>query len=173
MTDLKHRFTIITVTYNAGDQLEKTIQSVINQRYPNTEYIIVDGGSSDNTIEIIKKYENQINCWISEDDSGIYEAMNKGVELAKGDWVNFMNAGDKFTENETIAWISQQINPDSDVVFGDRYYIRNGKKTLQKARPIEEIFVRMPFGHQASFFKRELIKNNHFNDTYRYTADYE
>jgi glycosyltransferase involved in cell wall biosynthesis len=167
-----YKLTVVTVTYNAGASLEKTIQSVINQEYPNLEYIIIDGSSTDETIEIIKKYEKNINYWISEPDKGIYEAMNKGIEVAKGDWINFMNAGDAYANNETLAKLSQQIRTESDIVYGDRFYLKKDKKTLQKAMPIETIFKRMPFGHQATFFKRDLIQNIRFNDTYKFAADY-
>ncbi len=79
--------TVITVVYNGEKYLEETIQSVINQTYPNVEYIIIDGGSTDETIDIIKKYEDKIDLWISEKDEGIYDAMNKGIYLATGQWV--------------------------------------------------------------------------------------
>ena len=85
---------IITVSYNSKNVIEETILSVINQTYEKIEYIIIDGGSTDGTIDIIKKYENQITHWISEPDFGIYDAMNKGIGLANGNWVNFMNCGD-------------------------------------------------------------------------------
>jgi len=92
----KPLISIITVVFNGEQLLEKTIQSVINQTYDNVEYIIIDGGSTDRTIEIIQKYEHAIDYWISENDKGIYNAMNKGISLATGAWVNFMNGGDIF-----------------------------------------------------------------------------
>ena len=98
----KDKITIITVTYNAGIVLERTIQSIIEQRYENIEYIVVDGCSSDNTIKIIKEYEEYVNKWISEKDNGLYDAMNKGISLASGDWLFFMNAGDVFYCNNTL-----------------------------------------------------------------------
>lgn len=90
---------IITVVYNADNCLEETIKSVINQNYKNIEYIIIDGGSTDNTLSIIKKYEKQIKMWISEPDNGIYEAMNKGISLCQGEIVGIINAGDTYTSN--------------------------------------------------------------------------
>ena len=88
------KITFITVCYNAIDTLEKTILSIINQTYPNIEYIIIDGASTDGTVDIIKKYEHKLSYWISEPDKGIYDAMNKGLKRATGDYINFMNADD-------------------------------------------------------------------------------
>lgn len=96
------KITIVTVTFNAIGCLEKTINSIIEQNYSNLEYIIIDGGSIDGTIDIIHKYETKISCWISEPDHGIYDAMNKGIHLASGEWINFMNAGDQFASSDIL-----------------------------------------------------------------------
>ena len=103
MTNNFPKVTIVTVTYNAEEYLEQTIKSVIKQDYPNIEYIIIDGASSDRTVEIIKEYQKYISYWTSEPDSGIYDAMNKGIDIATGEWINFMNAGDSFVEKNTIS----------------------------------------------------------------------
>ena len=100
MTNHPHpKFSIITVTYNAGKVLEDTIQSVIFQTYRNVEYIIVDGGSTDHTLEVANKYSDRISKIISEPDKGLYDAMNKGIRLATGDYLCFLNAGDELHEN--------------------------------------------------------------------------
>ena len=90
---------IITVVFNNERYLEDTIMSVLNQSYDNVEYVIIDGGSSDGTLDIIRKYEDEIDYWVSEEDSGIYDAMNKGIDLVMGDWVNFLNSSDTIEKN--------------------------------------------------------------------------
>jgi len=97
--------TVITVVLNGEKALEETIKSVISQTYPNVEYIIIDGGSTDGTLDIIKKYEDYIDYWVSEPDKGIYDAMNKGVDLTTGQWINFINAGDRFYDEDLIEEI--------------------------------------------------------------------
>ena len=107
--DDKPLVSIVTVVFNGEKYLEQTIQSVINQTYDNVEYIIIDGGSTDGTVDIIKNYEDRIDYWISEKDKGIYDAMNKGINLASGEWINFMNAGDIFYDEKVLNTI--YINP--------------------------------------------------------------
>ena len=93
---------IITVSYNAVKTIEDTINSVLNQTYPNIEYIIIDGGSTDGTLDVIKKYQDKITYWVSEPDKGIYDAMNKGALKATGVWLHFMNAGDTFYDEQVL-----------------------------------------------------------------------
>jgi glycosyltransferase involved in cell wall biosynthesis len=118
--DKKPIITVITVARNCEDTIEDTIVNVINQKFRNIEYIIIDGASSDNTLEIIKKYERSIDYWISELDNGIYDAMNKGIDLATGDWINFMNAGDSFYNYNLFSTIFDQFEYNKfDVIYGD------------------------------------------------------
>ncbi|MBV4191775.1 glycosyltransferase, partial [Bacteroides fragilis] len=114
----KPLITVITVCYNAISDIEKTILSVIHQLYSNIEYVIIDGGSVDGTIEIIEKYHDKISYWISESDKGIYDAMNKGVDKATGEWVCFMNAGDTFYSPDTILSVSDCFCHQYDIVYG-------------------------------------------------------
>ena len=115
------RFSIITVTYNAEKALEETIQSIISQTYKDIEYIIVDGGSKDRTLSIIEKYKSHIAKVVSEPDKGLYDAMNKGLKMATGDYVCFLNAGDSLHEDETVTMMVKSIekNQFPDVIYGE------------------------------------------------------
>ena len=108
---------VITIVLNGEEYIEKTIQSVIRQTYKNIEYIVVDGGSTDATLDIIHQYENTIDYWVSENDKGIYDAMNRGIDLSTGWLINFINAGDLFYNNSTIATVSREIG-SAGVIYG-------------------------------------------------------
>ena len=113
------KISVVTVCYNAADCIEHTMLSVLNQSYPDIEYIVIDGGSTDGTVDIIKKYADRLAYWVSEPDKGIYDAMNKGIAAASGSYINFMNAGDTFASDSVLAEIVPQINPNSQIVYGD------------------------------------------------------
>ena len=115
---MDHKVSIITVSYNAGPYIERTIQSVISQTYPNIEYIIIDGKSSDNTVDIIKKYAEHIDHWISEPDNSLYDAMNKGLRKATGEYVWYMNAGDRIYDSTSLEYAMKDAN-NSDFIYGD------------------------------------------------------
>ncbi len=157
---MKKNTTIITVTYNAGVVLERTIQSIIAQKYENIEYIIVDGCSSDNTIEIIKEYEKYIDKWISEKDSGLYDAMNKGISLASGDWLFFMNAGDVFYCDSTLqTFFNNNKTDDYDIIYGDNFIVNSDFKPVRyfKSGVLNRNTIRkgMPVSHQSIFVRLE------------------
>lgn len=139
---------VVTVSYNTVATIEQTILSVINQTYPNIEYIIIDGGSTDGTIEIIKKYENRIHFWISEPDNGIYDAMNKGIDKATGQWINFMNAGDCFHDNKVLESLFGENNYDNCIaIYGNTNLVKNG---LFVGR-----FLNNPFGKYVILFEQD------------------
>lgn len=116
---------IITVTYNAQDVLERTIKSVIGQTVRNFEYIVVDGASKDNTLSIIEKYKNHIDVLVSEKDAGIYDAMNKGMHLAKGDFLWFMNAGDEIASPFILEEMIAKLSSSTDLIYGDALFVNN------------------------------------------------
>ena len=126
------KITIVTVTYNCSKILKETLESCINQDYENVEYIIIDGASTDGTLGIINQYSENISFILSEPDKGIYDAMNKGIEHATGEWIFFLNAGDKFYSNKTLSDLFHNIDSESDAVLGDYYSLSNKGLILHK-----------------------------------------
>lgn len=163
---------IITVSYNAISTIEKTICSVLAQTYSNIEYIIIDGGSTDGTVEVIKKYNDKLTYWVSEPDKGIYDAMNKGIDRMTGDWVNFMNSGDLFYSSDVIEKIVLTVSQSTEIAYGDTMVALSIGTYLQKAKPLKLITQQMVFGHQASFVKARLMKKWQFDISFRSSGDY-
>jgi glycosyltransferase involved in cell wall biosynthesis len=166
------KVTIVTVTYNAEKFVEETIKSVIEQDYPNIEYIIIDGGSSDGTVDIIKKYESHLAYWISESDSGIYDAMNKGIDAATGEWINFMNAGDSFCEKNTLSGIVKYLDTHTDILCGDIYLIGKTRE-YQKAPGLSKAFEGMFCFHQTMFTRTVICKQYKFDTGFKVAGDYD
>ena len=117
---------IITIVFNGEKYLDQTIRSVLDQKYPSIQYIIIDGGSTDTSINIIKKYEKDLYFWISEKDNGISDAFNKGIARATGDIIGIINADDWY-EPKTFERVAQQMD-DADICFGDVQFWKNGEK---------------------------------------------
>lgn len=163
---------IVTVCYNAVDTIEETILSVINQTYPNIEYIVIDGGSTDGTKKIVEKYQHKIRRWMSEADNGIYDAMNKGIGFATGKWINFMNAGDTYYDEKTIEDFIMRVSPYTDIAYGDTMIKLAVGSFIQKAKDIDVLTNQMAFIHQAVFVKTSLHKNMPFDASYRSSGDY-
>ena len=176
------KFSVITVTYNAGKVLEDTIQSVVFQTYRNVEYIIVDGNSKDNTLEIVDKYRNRISQVISEPDKGLYDAMNKGIRLATGDYLCFLNAGDKFHANDTLQRMVDSLKESElpDVLYGETAIVDENGNFLHMRRlstPQQLNWKSFKQGmlvcHQAFFAKRELALQEPYLLEYRFSADFD
>lgn len=163
---------IVTVVFNDVLNIEKTIQSVVEQTYRNIEYIIIDGGSSDGTVEIIKKYQDKIHFWISEPDRGIYDAMNKAIDAARGEWINFMNSGDYFKSPDVVTFFSNTTF-NADIVFGDALIQYPDFQVIWNKLQLSEMWKRMPFCHQASFSRTSLMKNQKFDTRYRLSSDFK
>lgn len=170
------KISVITVCRNVGSQIKETISSVRAQTYANIEYIIVDGASTDNTVNIIKENESKIDKWISESDNGIYDAMNKGLIMATGEWVNFMNVGDCFADDDVVMWIFTEKIPENVRVIGGNTnnVFADGHVEVHYAEESEAVKYRMPFSHQACFVRRTLFdkKSFSFDTRYKYAADY-
>ncbi|MEB3213406.1 MAG: glycosyltransferase family 2 protein [Leptolyngbyaceae bacterium] len=173
---------VITVCRNAEATIEQTIQGVISQTYPHIEYIVIDGASSDRTLDLIKRYSDHITTLISEPDEGVYQAMNKGIRLAKGDWLYFANADDYLFGAEAIADVAAFIaeNPDCDFVYGDHEtrFPWGKRSTYSPASPDNALEQLISLGNcfiqPASFFKAHLFeKIGLFNESYRIASDYE
>jgi len=173
-SDDKAMVSIITVVYNGKEYMEETILSVINQSYANIEYLIIDGASEDGTLNIIRKYEDKIAYWKSEPDSGIYDAMNKGIALATGEWVCFINCGDRFFSNDTLASVLDATPEHADFIYGDhcKIYGFGGTKII-KARSLDYFWKGMPFSHQSLLTRTALLKSRCFDANYGISADYE
>jgi glycosyltransferase involved in cell wall biosynthesis len=172
---IKPKVTVITICLNAEKYLEQTILSVINQDYSNTEYIIIDGKSKDRTIEIIKKYEGKIKIWVSETDSGIYDAMNKGIKFSTGDWINVMNAGDTFVSSQTVSLVMSSVNKNTDLITGDRYSVFENSilKRYEKAGLRNLKKYGMPSGHQSMFIRSKIMRKYLYSTSYRYASDHD
>lgn len=124
------KISIITIVYNGVDLLEDTIKSIIGQSYPNIEYIIVDGASKDGTLDIIKKYEEHIDQWVSEPDKGLYDAMNKGIKMASGDYLWFMNCGDHIHQMNTVQQMMDRNTHNADIIYGEVMLVDEERKAI-------------------------------------------
>lgn len=166
--------TVATIVYNDRRHIEDTIKSVVRQTYPNIEYILVDGGSSDGTVDIIRQYETAISRWISEPDSGIYDAMNKAIAMASGCWIVFMNSNDIFYNDTTISDVFSGHDTDADFLYGS-VIVRGQRDVHLKVpyRPFDRLWQGNAFCHQALFAKTRLLKANGFNTQNQIVSDFE
>ena len=167
------KISVITVVLNSKNLIERTMKSVLDQDYPNIEYIVIDGGSVDGTIEIINLYKSKLKSFLSEPDQGIYDAMNKGLCIAKGDWVNFMNAGDIFISNNAIINAAKEMNSSVDILYGGvevNYY--KFLRTEEAGSP-KNLWKGMQFSHQSTFVNLPYHKKNLFNVNTKIVADLE
>ena len=157
------KYSIITVNYNNKEGLRNTIESVIHQTYRDFEFIVIDGGSTDGSAEVLKEYDSQITYWVSEKDKGIYNAMNKGIAKATGDYLNFMNSGDCFYDEGVLSRVAH-VESDADFIVGRDYHfnerLQRGHASIQPPRTTMMHFFVATLDHQSSFIRREL-----FNDS--------
>lgn len=176
----KPLISIITVVYNGAHALESTIQGVIEQTYTDIEYIIIDGGSQDGTVDIIKKYEQKITRWISEKDQGIYDAMNKGLRHARGEWVYFLNCQDYFYSRTVLSEVAPYLRSANGSVFSGKVEMTNGSiiklypEEYKDKRLSARALFHTKFCHQALFVKREAyISHGLFNLTFKVFSDFD
>lgn len=177
------KISIITATYNSSKTLRDTIESVLNQNYNNIEYIIIDGGSKDNTIDIIKEYEPKFNGrlkWISEKDNGIYDAMNKGICLSSGEVVGILNSDDFYTTNNSIENIIVGFDSNTDMVYGDLHFVNPNDLNKCIRYYSSKIFKRglMRFGfmpaHPTCYIRKNIYdRYDLYNTKYKIASDFE
>ena len=169
------KLTVITIVYNNVHDIERTVLSVLNQSYENIEYLLIDGASNDGTLEILKQYEGRIGKLVSERDKGIYDAMNKGLSLATGDYVLFMNSGDEIYSSDTVEKIFA-TQPDADIYYGEtEMFDENWTSLGQRRHRTPEHFTwrdfkfGMSISHQAIYIRRALTEPYDLN--YQLSSD--
>ena len=177
---LTPKFSVITVCYNAQAVIEDTIQSVISQTYHHVEYILIDGASKDHTMSIVNRYRDRIAIVVSEPDKGLYDAMNKGIRLATGDYLCFLNAGDSFHEDDTLLRMAHSIHESQlpDVLYGETelvdhegHFLRMRRLSAPETLTWKSFRQGMLVCHQAFFPRRDRVVP--YDLSYRYSADFD
>ncbi|RPD40484.1 glycosyltransferase family 2 protein [Chitinophaga barathri] len=164
-----HKISIVTVVYNGAKTLERTIRSVADQQYSNTEYIVIDGGSTDGTQDIIRNYSHVINYQTSENDKGIYDAMNKSLKIATGDWLLFLGADDYLLQ-DSISNFVERITDKDALYYGDVYM--PGRHILYHGQSSASLLARRNISHQAIFYPRSIYSKKQYTLEYSICADY-
>ena len=169
------KYSIITINFNNKAGLRKTIESVIRQSFRDFEYIVIDGGSTDGSADVLKEYDAQIDYWVSEPDKGIYNAMNKGIAQAKGEYLNFMNSGDCFYDTSVLQRVTN-YDSKADIITGRDYHYseekHQGHASIQPTRMSMITFFNSTLDHQSSFIKRELFNNSPYREDLKLVSDW-
>lgn len=170
------KYSIITVNYNNHEGLRRTIESVIHQTFRDFEFIVIDGGSTDGSVDLLKEYDAKIDYWVSESDGGIYQGMNKGIRKAKGDFLNFMNSGDCFYDEDVLYRVDAQNNGDADIITGRDYHYSEKRHTshasIQPPRVSMLTFFISTLDHQSSFIRRSLFQDSPYREDYCLVSDW-
>ena len=170
------KLSIITVNYNNKAGLQKTIDSVVCQTWRDFEWIVIDGGSTDGSKELIEQYQQHFAYWCSEPDKGVYNAMNKGISKAKGEYLNFMNSGDCFYNEYSLSYFHEVYNPSIDVFYADADFIDEKGCLVYEMRLPDKISANFyisgkNISHQSSFIKSSLLHIHPYNEKYKLAAD--
>ena len=169
------KYSIITVNYNNKEGLRKTIESVIHQTFRDFEFIVIDGGSIDGSVDVLKEYDSQIDFWVSEPDGGVYQGMNKGIKKATGEYLNFMNSGDCFYSSDVLEKVTG-YQYDTDFIVGKDYHYNyithQGHASIQPPRTTMIHFFVATLDHQSSFIKKELFSNSLYDESHRLVSDW-
>ena len=170
------QLSVITINYNNADGLDKTISSVLEQQYTDFELIVIDGGSDDKSIDVIERHADHISYWISEKDSGIYNAQNKGIERATGKYCLFLNSGDHLADADVLKTVFNE-EQNNDIIYGDMITV-NAAGVRKRMNMPEKVGVKRmlidTLWHPVAFIKRELFsKYGKYDETYNIAADYD
>lgn len=169
-------FSVVTISFNCVKEIEPTLCSVLGQSYPYIDYVVIDGKSNDGTMDIVNKYKDRISTIVSEKDSGIYNAMNKGLKHCKGDYVVFMNAGDQFASVQVLEKMNailQETETLPSLIYGT--YMETSKNIVIPNRNFQKCWYGMFASHQSIFYQLEFLRLNHicYDESYRIAADYK
>lgn len=173
---MSYKVSIVTINYNDKLGLSKTIDSVVNQSYDSFEFIVIDGGSSDGSNELIQQNHSKIDYWISENDSGVFNAMNKGIKASHGEYIIFMNAGDCFYDNHVLAKAVSSFDSESVIYYGNNIKKSPSSERL-KTYPEKlsfSFFYTSSINHQSTFIKKSLFDDFfYYNENYKIASDWE
>nr|WP_319397851.1 glycosyltransferase family 2 protein [uncultured Carboxylicivirga sp.] len=171
---MNKKISIITVCYNESANIQRTIDSIVEQTWQNFEWIVIDGDSKDETVNILNKYKNRIDQFISEKDNGIYHAMNKGLSLASGDWLLFINGGDKIANNKVLENIAEDLNPKYAVIYGNLLFNDEDLK-VSPNQNIREILYKTCIVQCSMFFNKAYLdkRNFTFDEKYKIASDFD
>lgn len=172
------KLSIITINYNDHEGMRRTLQSVAAQTCKDFEYIVIDGGSTDGSVNVIKEFASHITYWVSEPDKGIYNAMNKGVVNSKGDYCLFLNSGDVFHSTDVISRILPKIKSDKDIFIGKIIGVRSDGSRVRMSKNIEHIdpvflLLQDSFPHPSSFIRTELLRKYPYDENLRIVSDWK
>jgi glycosyltransferase involved in cell wall biosynthesis len=182
MSSRKPKISIITAVYNSAETLQSCIDSVRCQSYPNVEFIVIDGASTDESVDIIERNEDAITSWTSEPDRGVYHAWNKGLDLAEGDWIHFLGADDRFMDGDVLSRVAEalgDVGPDIRVVYGKEAIVSGSGEVLETRGESWEVagklFTKvMSIPHPTVFHHKSLFEDHgNFDESFRVCADYE
>lgn len=169
---MSNKFSIITINYNDSQGLKQTIESVVSQSFSDYEYIVIDGGSSDNSKKIIENFSDRIDYWVSEPDKGIYNAMNKGVSKATGEYCLFLNSGDVLHSNNVLEQIAAK-GLDTDLLIGKVLYLNTGQLSSLPDILTMKHFYSRSLPHPSTFMKRTIFESLHYDESFRIVSDWK
>jgi glycosyltransferase involved in cell wall biosynthesis len=172
------KISVITINYNNADGLKKTIESVLAQDSADFEYVVIDGNSSDGSQQVLDNYKAQIGYALSEPDTGIYNAMNKGIRAAKGDYLLFLNSGDTLLENDTLTKVGHRIDATKDLYYGNQIFLSDRSGKMEEWTFPQKLtfgfFIDNSLPHQATFIRRSLFDTIFmYNETLKIASDWE